>query len=267
MPAPVLSSGILIGSLMAAAVIALANLEVLVPDTGSSPTATGIESVNHNRSIGQSFIADLDGLARIDILQPTAGHGPGGPLVFRLWEEENPKPIRTVTVPRDVLPDPEGGPWRFVPGRLDERWFPFSFEPVPDSAGKRFYFSLDGPDIPPESSVRLLIRFHSQFPGGQAYIDGFPVNAHLLFRAYSQSTLPILFGRVFGHMPTGRPGLLSEPGVYLALAVIHMILSAILLRSCWRVLKSSAGREEQVRDGPGRGIAELPVHINPPNRF
>lgn len=228
--------------LAAAAVVVVGALspavKVLVPDTSSPFAGTGLETVNQTRSIGQSFRAERDGLARIEMVLAASNPTGDDPLHVYLREMGYSQPVRTVAIhPARLL---RGEPWQYVPGRIDERWFAIDFEPIPDSAGKRYYLGLEGPGIPVQGSVKTLIFYHNGYPEGQAYIDGQPVNAHLVFRAYSYSRPGEALQRIVGHLVSGRPGPLGEASSYVGLAALYIALSGSAARIAWRAAASGS---------------------------
>ncbi len=217
--------------LVASSIIFLVAATLQIPDTASTPAATTLETVNDSRSVGQTFRAERNGLSRIDLVLAAGGRVQSAPLRFYLREAPGSSPIRTVLLDNSGLPI--GDPWRFVPGRMDETWMSFNFEPIPDSAGRQFYFSLEGPGIPPEGTVRTLVFFHNQYPYGQAYVNGEPIWAHIVFRAYSWATPFEALHRVLGNLIIRKLGVLGFPASYVILGAIYVIAAVALLRQAW----------------------------------
>lgn len=126
---------------------------------------------------------------------------------------------------------------------MDESWFGFDFEPIPDSAGRQFYFSLEGPGITSDGTVRTLVFFHNQYPYGQAYVNDEPIVAHVVFRAYAWATPLEVVNRVLGNLVSKRPSLLGNPVTYVGLAVIYLVAAfAVIRKAC---SASSAERHYQ----------------------
>lgn len=80
------------------------------------------------REVIQSFTARRAGLSRIDVKMGTYGRVNAGTLTFHLRERPDGPDIRTLTVDAGGLPD--------------GAYFPFTFNPIDDSGGRRYYLVL-----------------------------------------------------------------------------------------------------------------------------
>jgi hypothetical protein len=223
-------------------VFALMNaIRLPVPDTASPPSMTTLGTVNDQSFVGQSFRAERDNLCIVELVLAVGHRSGDAPLRFYVRESVLGEPIRTVLVDPQILPF--GNPTQYVPGRIDERWFGFDFQPIADSAGKQYYFSMEGPGILPEDSIRTLLFFHNGYKEGQAYLNGQPVNAHVVFRTYSQTTLAEGVMNIASNLQHGRPGMLGSWSVYALLGFLYTVLGAVLVVQTFRFSSLAMGRQ------------------------
>lgn len=235
--------------------VGLSRIELRVPDTSSAPVATMMQPVNNWRYVGQTFRAGRNGLSRVEVILAAGGRAGDAPLRFHISDQPGAAPIRTVLVDHSSLP--LGDPWQFVPGRVDEKWFGFDFEPIEDSAGRRLYFSLEGPGIPLEGTVNTLVFFFNKYPEGQAYVNGDPVWGHVAFRGYSRGTVLEALEKILGNLVYRKPRVLSEVATYVALAAIYLALGGALLRKVWLLAGDASSREQTCRAQRCKSDSEL----------
>jgi len=207
-----------------------------VPAAVSPPAGSGVATVNDWTSVGQSFPCRFDNLNQISVV--LAAERPTDQAAITLNIKTGPfdPPIRTVR--RTVSLLPVGDPMKFRPGSLDERWETFEFEPIPDSGGRRLYFSVEGKDVPRENTVRVLIFYHSGYPQGQAYLNEKETDAHVPFRAAAKGRAADYVNVLAENLTRGRPGLLANPLTYLVLGALYLVLVALLLRTATRAARS-----------------------------
>ena len=196
---------------------------VEIPDSNSPPEGNHAGAVDSTTSLGQTFVASRDGINRVDVTLSVEHPIDRGTIDFQVMEV----PWRqTREVIRPVAALPAGKVGDFRPGTIMARWYSFEFQPIPDSAGKQLYFSLESKDLPEANSVSLLMFFHNEYPSGEAYINGEPVNAHVVFRTYAEGRLMDLIGTLAGNLTKDRPGLLGSSLTYAWLGLVYLLLAA-----------------------------------------
>jgi hypothetical protein len=62
------------------------------------------------------------------------------------------------------------------------------FEPIPNSAGRSFYFELTAPEAVAGDAFTTYYNVSDVYPYGTRYMDGAPAQGDLAFRAYSRHT-------------------------------------------------------------------------------
>ncbi len=205
---------------------------VEIPDANSPPDGNHAGAVNSTTSLGQTFVASRNGINRVDVTLAVERPVDQGDISFQIMEVPW-KQTREMNRPLATLPTGNVGDFR--PGTVMARWYSFQFQPIPDSAGKQLFFSLESKDLPAANSVNLLMFFHNEYPLGEAYINGTPTNAYIVFRAYAAGHLVDLIGEVAGNLTNGRPGLLGSSLTYIWLGLVYMLLAAGVVLATRRV--------------------------------
>jgi hypothetical protein len=141
--------------------------QLQAPSTRAGPLVGG------ERTAGQSFVARGNGLCRVDLMLAPDALPPAGPLSLCLWSD----PLATEELARAELPPVEVSA---------EEWLPFRFEPIPDSAGRRFYARLEYP-AGRAHPVRPLRSDQTTFYAGHAYVDDRAQAGSLAFRTFCRA--------------------------------------------------------------------------------
>jgi hypothetical protein len=144
--------------------------------TAQQGKATGLwDELIGGRVYGQSFVSDLDNLYRIDLSTATFSRINSAPVIFYLKDSpQTDTAIRSIT-----LPGPE---------IQNDRPTSFVFEPIPNSAGKSFYFVIESPEATPGNAITVYASEYDQYPQGAAYQNTQFVNGDLAFTAYSRES-------------------------------------------------------------------------------
>lgn len=121
------------------------------------------------RVYGQAFQAAESNLCCIDVLLATFGRVNTPDLVFRLKASPtSSEDLVTQRVSASIL--------------YDSRFHGFSFDPLSDSAGKSYYFSLESPDAIRGDAVGLWTLVGAGAAGGAMYQNGRPVPGELAYK-------------------------------------------------------------------------------------
>lgn len=127
------------------------------------------------KTYGQSFVSERDNLYRIDLSTATFSRVNYAPVIFYLKDSPQANTaIRSIT-----LPGPE---------IQNDRPTSFVFEPIPNSAGKSFYFAIESPEATPGNAITVYASEYDQYPRGNAYRNTQIVNGDLAFTAYSRES-------------------------------------------------------------------------------
>lgn len=146
---------------------ALLDLEA-EPGSGVVPGDRAIGEILPGREVGQSFVSRKDGLAAVVLLIPTYKRTNRGSLEFALYEgPPSGKPVRSIRIRMDDIED------------NGTQFFPF--DPVVDSGGKEFSFTIRSPDASPGNAVTLWLDTSGGYADGQRLEGGGPAEGDLGF--------------------------------------------------------------------------------------
>ena len=212
---------------------ALLQIPAEVPDTSSPPTSNHSESINNWMSVGQTFVPERDNLSSVSVVLAAEEPSSQTELAFHVKETPNGTPLRTVKRRMDDVP--MGKPEVYAPGTITERWYTFEFEPIPDSAGRHLYFSLEGKDVPRENTAKLLSFYHNNYPHGEAFLSEQPVNAHVLFRTRSSGQVADLLAILLRNLVAQKPGPLASLVPFALLVLLYGALAGVAVRTAARI--------------------------------
>lgn len=220
----------------AIALLVALQIPIDVPDTNSPPAGNSTASINNWRSVGQTFVPKRNGLDQISVVLGVEQPSDQAEITFHIKETPLGEPLRTVR--RSLMNLPRGNAGNMRPGTLTQQWHTFKFEPIPDSAGRKLYFSVEGKGVPHENTVKVLIMFHSGYKLGEAYLSEETINGHVAFRAYSQGRVADLHATIMENLTHNKPGLLANPALYVVLALAYMVSSILLLITIKKAVRS-----------------------------
>lgn len=136
--------------------------EVVVPAQATTgELVQGIE-------LSQSFISQCASLAQIDLVMASYGRVNHQPIILRLYDE-----VTSQLVAEQLL---EGTTVRY------NIWYVFPLQNISDSIGKRYRISLTSPQSRPGDAITVWQSTSDSYAGGEAMLNGRPLNADLAFR-------------------------------------------------------------------------------------
>ena len=166
----------------------------------SQPLFNGMVEFHGPLKVGQSFVASRPGLCRAALLLARKGRTNHSPIVFHLREgAEATADLATVTINASRLEDVT------TMVRRPYVYQSFAFSPIPDSAGKTFYFWVESPQSPTDDP--LLVRYQAAdvYPEGTMSVDSSAIGGDLAFKAYytkgSFGSATLLLERLVEHRP------------------------------------------------------------------
>ncbi|MEK7499257.1 MAG: glycosyltransferase family 39 protein, partial [Patescibacteria group bacterium] len=137
-------------------------LFIKVPEVGENMFATTGNSgeITGNAIVGQTFVASQNNLKSIGVLIATySGRDNTHPVIFELKKFVGDSvALRSVT----VTPNNFG----------DNQFHDFVFDPITDSAGKSFFFSITSPESVHGDAVAVNVNTNDPYHSGVAYIRG-----------------------------------------------------------------------------------------------
>jgi hypothetical protein len=98
----------------------------------------------------------------------------------------------------------------------------FAFPPIPDSAGRTFYLSVEAPSA--SAAAPLLARYQrgDVYAPGTRYQDGAPTRGDLAFRIYDGGAPAGDLHLLMGRLARGRPAPFNWPWLYPLLLAVYV---------------------------------------------
>jgi hypothetical protein len=178
-------------------------------------------------SIGQTFVAEWDGLSGIDVRLGTYGRQVDphrATLVMYLRESPSSRiDITTASLPPSAVLDENG-------------WYHFSFPAVDGSKGKNYYAEIESPDGTVANGMGLYwfkpLPLGDPYPQGTAYLNGKPVKADLTFGlGYSATPVEVWQGMLQSAAANSSS---LAIGALLVLAVAGIVWALVWLPGIFR---------------------------------
>ncbi|MCW4027288.1 MAG: hypothetical protein NWE76_07395 [Candidatus Bathyarchaeota archaeon] len=207
----------LIATLVLLVVFVLVLARVDLPLTSQTTFDSELELYS-SRRVGQSFIAEGSGLYRLDLL--LARRGPNShPVIFHLQEDQvAPSDTVTVEVNASLLEDVSS------PIRKPNTYKSFTFAPIEDSSGKRFFFYVESPLSTTEDPLLLKFQSHNAYLQGKRYVDGMEDSGDLAFKAYYKGAPLETSDLLLRRLSEGKPFPLSNKGIYVIALFTNLFL-------------------------------------------
>lgn len=168
---------------------------------------------------GQTFVASHPDLYRIDVMMSTYGRRNTHDVIFHLKEGLDAQTdILSITFNASDV--------------RDERWQSFTFPPIPDSAGRSFYFYLESPASELGNAVSVMGRNDDLYPGGQGFINNHPTPGDMTFRIFYRMSLKQKTNWVLESLSAHKPSVWGSKKFYTLLAILYVLLLGTLL---WQI--------------------------------
>ena len=180
-------------------------------------------------SFGQTFTPEHDGLSRIDLYTATYARENTQPVIFRISSAPGEQGEALLRLELPAAQISNSGPTVIT------------FSPLPDTAGKRLYFSIESPGSSAGDAITVYREEGDVYPEGQMYVDGEATNGDLAFIAYTQEsfTLGDVWDDFYSRASQDRPFFIFYYSI-LALLLILLVIGLI-----WSARKRSALEEDE----------------------
>jgi hypothetical protein len=164
-----------------------------------TPNGKLVGEIAGAHTAGQTFLATQDGLSAIDVLQTGLARRNQGDLVFHLRAvPDSNDDLRTVVVSAEDI--------------ADNAYQHYAFAPLPDSAGRRYFFELAAPQARPGNAVSAWRGNAQQYSEGGLYLDGQAADGQLTFKLEYQ-TAAMLAG-VWADVLAALPSALATAALF-----------------------------------------------------
>jgi hypothetical protein len=191
----------------------------------------GSREIRPDNDIRQSFVATADDLNRVEVYLQT---------FFR--QNTHTVTLNVVELPPDASPLAEGvlrSQTQVNASTLPPQgWYAAEFEPLPNSAGRRFVLQLESPGSTPGDAITVGgVLAADPYAAGAAFVGDRALDGDIAFRACYPLTVAEKLAFLADELTTGRPGLWGNPAFYLIIGLLYLLLMmalfGLLARSAW----------------------------------
>ncbi len=116
----------------------------------------------------QTFTSECANLNRIKLFLTSYDRTNTNTLNVRVKDLDAEQQLFELTIPAQEI--------------ADNQWHEIPFEPLPDSMGKHYRITLVSPDARPGNAIGIWRSATDVYPGGEALIDGKPIQADWVFQ-------------------------------------------------------------------------------------
>ncbi len=180
-------------------------------------------------SFGQTFTPEHDGLSRIDLYTATYARENTQPVIFRISSAPGEQGEALLRLELPAAQISNSGPTVIT------------FPPLPDTAGKRLYFSIESPGSTAGDAITVYREEVDVYPGGQMYVDGEATEGDLAFIAYTQEsfTLGDVWDDFYSRASQDRPFFIFY------CFILALLLILLVIGLAWSARKRSALEEDE----------------------
>lgn len=167
-----------------------------------------------NVHVGQTFLAEYEGLSGIDVLMATYNRKNTGEFIFHLKDD-----IRTT---EDLFN------CKIDIGQLkDNQYVTFNFPRIRNSKGKTIYFYIEAPQSQPGNAITIWSNSKDSYTEGEKFVNGVASEGDLAFKTKYKPGLKNSFNAFLEKVSRDKPFPLNKKSFYIVL-ILLFILSASL---------------------------------------
>ncbi len=178
---------------------------------------------------GQTFTPEHDGLSRIDLYTATYARENTQPVIFRISSAPGEQGEALLRLELPAAQISNSGPTVIT------------FPPLPDTAGKRLYFSIESPGSRAGDAITVYREEGDIYPDGRMYVDGEATEGDLAFIAYTEEsfTLGDVWDDFYSRASQDRPFFIFY------CSILALLLILLVIGLAWSARKRSALEEDE----------------------
>jgi len=197
--------------------------DIQMPIEGQDTHTGPVGQIVNEKTVGQTFLARYNHLHRIDLFMGTYARTNTHEVLFHLkTDPEASNEIFTLSFNASQV--------------QDAAYRSFTFPPIPNSAGRTFYFYLESPASYKGNAITLWMQAQDLYPQGRMFRNGTPQTADLRFQAFYQASYQDRMVALLDRLVENKPSIWGEKWFYLLLAVLTLVSAAWLLAQSARLL-------------------------------
>ena len=176
-------------------------------------TNKSVDELVASTQAGQTFTAEHSGLNLVEVRLATYARENTGPVIFYLkTSPDAAEDLFTFTLDAADLED--------------NAYRPFEFPPIPDSAGRSFYFCLEAPEAESGNAITVWGATEDAYPDGEAVLEGLKERGvrDLTFRLGYDPPLAERARILLENLVANKPSLWGDKRLYILLALAYLAL-------------------------------------------
>jgi len=194
----------------------------LTLDINASPNTNPTPHITNERIISQTFTAQRDNLAKIEVMLGTFDRKNDRDVIFELGIPGKRAVLQETFNASDVK---------------NNLYHSIRFSPQKKSKGKTYYFSLSSPESTLRNSICAWMNSRDIYRKGEYFLNGRAQGGDLVFRAYSLQPV----SAVLGKLNRKYPGVLGSPVVLILFLALFLIIQIVVLVKLMDLLFQSVG--------------------------
>jgi hypothetical protein len=211
------------------AVVAVSALDQIdMPFEGQDTRSGPVGQLVGQERVGQTFVARYDHLYRVDLFLGTYARSNTKDVIFHLRAAPDaPADIFSTTFNAATV--------------KDYAYRSFTFPPIPDSAGRSYYFFLESPSSEDGNAITAWKQTEDLYPRGQMVQNGAPVEGDLQFQAHYRPTVRGRLTALLDRLAENKPSVWGDRRFYVVLALMTVLGAGCLLSQTVRLLVEEKG--------------------------
>lgn len=163
--------------------------------------------------IGQTFLAPVDNLQRIDVILRNYGRQNTHDVTFYLKQSpDSPKVLYQETFNASEI-------------TRSNQWRTFEFPPILNSAGKSYFFYFVSPDSVAGDAITVGGGLGDLYKDGSAYLGPVPARGDLAFRTYYGLSTSEKLSMLAQRLVENKPSIWGDIRFYILLLVLYGLIS------------------------------------------
>lgn len=166
--------------------------------------------------VGQTFVADYDGLTGVDVLMATYNRTNSGEFIFHL--KSNPYAEKDLHSARLDIAEVR-----------DNSYFRIRFPKMKSTKRRTFYFYLEAPQSRPGNAITIWSHSQDSYRKGQKIVNSTPSPGDLAFKTVYQSGLQESLQTFLQKVRHNKPSPLNKKSFYLGLMIAFIVMASLFV--------------------------------------
>ena len=166
--------------------------------------------------IGQTFLAEYDGLSGIDVLMATYNRKNTGEFIFHLKDHISRKEdLYNCRIDISQI--------------KDNTYFNFKFPKIKNLKGEKVYFYIEAPHSQPGNAITIWSNSKDSYKEGEKIVNGISSEGDLAFKTKYSPGLKSGFNEFLGKITQNKPSPLNKKSFYVVLILLFIFGASLFL--------------------------------------